>query len=287
MKKASTLKVAAQLREPTTYHPVRENDTRWSSTFQMIKRFLQIQNHLGGVVELLALLPNHLEVDYLTRAFESLKKFDSVTVMLQREGMSFVEAREVFDLFLLDHPDFKTYISDDAAIVEDKLFEKAAMKIVRSLPLSEEEQVVMAPFQKETSPPDAATGVIVVSSDNNDNIDTHNEESYAETLQRKRKRQQIEVVSVKTKEYIDLNVLPGTSVNCERLFSLAKAVLSDTRKRTSPKLFEALVLLKVNRSFWNAYSVGQAMGRINNDSNSVDDDVDDMLDMESDCNDVV
>ena len=62
--------------------------------------------------------------------------------------------------------------------------------------------------------------------------------------------------------YISLDVLPGTSVNCERLFSLAQFILLDTRKRTSPKLFEALILLKVNRSFWNVFMVGKAMGRI-------------------------
>jgi hypothetical protein len=56
-------------------------------------------------------------------------------------------------------------------------------------------------------------------------------------------------------------MLPGTSVICEQQFSLAKHMLTDTRKRTVVGLFEALLLLKVNRRFWNEYSVGQAMGR--------------------------
>jgi hypothetical protein len=80
--------------------------------------------------------------------------------------------------------------------------------------------------------------------------------------------------------YIDLNVLPGTSVNCERLFSAAKFILSDTRKRTSPKLFEALLLLKVNRNKWNSVAVGKAMGR------TVDGNVvskEEKLDMQNDC----
>jgi hypothetical protein len=41
----------------------------------------------------------------------------------------------------------------------------------------------------------------------------------------------------------------------------AKFILSDTRKQTSPTLFEALLLLKVNSLYWNVYSVGQAIGR--------------------------
>ncbi len=80
--------------------------------------------------------------------------------------------------------------------------------------------------------------------------------------------------------YIDLNVLPGTSVSCERLFSAAKFILSNTRKRTSPKLFEALLLLKGNRNKWNSVAVGKAMGRTVN-GNVVSEE--DMLDMLNDC----
>jgi hypothetical protein len=91
MKKASTLKVAAQLRDLTSYVPVKENDTRWSSSFRMVDRFLKIQAELSYVVDLLSLLPNHLKVDFLAnhlkvdflaRSFISMKKFDSITVML-------------------------------------------------------------------------------------------------------------------------------------------------------------------------------------------------------------
>ena len=72
-------------------------------------------------------------------------------------------------------------------------------------------------------------------------------------------------------------------MNCERLFSAAKFILSDTRKRTSPKLFEALLLLKVNKCYWNEMSVGKAMGRTVVDSvgNVVDED--DILDSQDDC----
>jgi hypothetical protein len=50
-------------------------------------------------------------------------------------------------------------------------------------------------------------------------------------------------------------------VNCERQFSLAKHILTDTRKQTSAVLFKALLLFKVNRRLWNKYLVGQAMGQ--------------------------
>ncbi len=274
------LKIAAQLRELTSYCAVRENDTRWSSTFEMVQRFLKIQTQLSGVVELLSLLPNHVEIAYLTNAFESLKKFDSVTLMLQREGMSFVESREIFDLFLKDFPAFAYYIGEDALIVENELFEKAVMKIARSLPLSEEQEALVVPLIKEESPP---VEPVEASSSTTKEHGAHNNEdeiSYSEELQQKLKQQRTEVKADKAKSYINLDALPGTSVNCERLFSAAKFILSDTRKRTTPKLFEALLLLKVNRNYWNVYSVGKAMGKMGEGD---DIDTEDTLDMQNDC----
>jgi hypothetical protein len=114
----------------------------------MIRRFLLIQNELSSVVELLSFLPNHLEVDLLQRSFEEMKKFDSITVMLQREGMSFVESRQIFDLFLQDFPTFKHYLADDANIVEDKLFESSVMAIAKGLPLSDTQREAAIPLLK-------------------------------------------------------------------------------------------------------------------------------------------
>ena len=260
MKKASTLKVASKLRELTSYATVRENDTRWSSTFQMIDRYLRIQNELSSVVDLLSLLPNHLEVDFLTRAHTSMKQFDSVTLMLQRDGMTFVESRQIFDLFLKDFPDFDHFIGDTAATIEEQVFEKAVMQIAHALPLSEEQQNAAQVILRPEDPVDE--NAIPVGDNDDKEVTT---ESYSQELQQKLKRQKRETSNEKANMYMNLDMLPGTSVNCERLFSAAKFILSDTRKRTTPNLFEALLLLKVNRGFWNVYSVGQAMGRTTSD----------------------
>jgi hypothetical protein len=137
MKKASTLKIASQLQELTSYCTVQENDTRWSSTCNMMDRFLEIKKHLSEFKGLLSLLPNHLEVDILSRGFNTMEKFDNATVMLQRDGMSFVELREIFDLFLKDYPDFEHYVGDDALIIENETFKKAVLQISRGMPLSD------------------------------------------------------------------------------------------------------------------------------------------------------
>ena len=123
------MKIACELRELTSYATVRENDTRWSSTYNMITRFLKIQKELSEIGGLLSLLlPNQLEVNVLQRGHDQMKKFDSVTIMLQRDGMTFVESRELFDLFLKDYPAFEHYISSEASIVENLAFVMAIAK---------------------------------------------------------------------------------------------------------------------------------------------------------------
>ena len=71
---------------------------------------------------------------------------------------------------------------------------------------------------------------------------------------------------MKRNHYENFDVIPGTSINCERLFSLAKHIMTDTRKSTTPILFEVLLFLKVNYDLWDAYSVGKAMGRTRHDA---------------------
>ena len=100
--KAATLKVSAKLRQLTKLAVVRENATRWLSTYQMIDRYLKIQMQLSALVELLTLLPTPIEVDTLSRGFKCLQKFQDITIMLQRNGIPFSEVRGIFNLLIID-----------------------------------------------------------------------------------------------------------------------------------------------------------------------------------------
>jgi hypothetical protein len=124
MKKASTLKVASQIWELTSYSTISENNTQWSSTFNMIDRYLCIQTELSSIVDLLSLLLNHLVVDYLTRAHATMEKFDSITKMLQNDGMTFVELREIFDLFLKDYPELHTTLEAKLLLLKTRFLRK-------------------------------------------------------------------------------------------------------------------------------------------------------------------
>ena len=254
MKKASTLKINAQLRKLTTLQTVKENDTRWTSVFAMTTRFFRIQKELSSIQDLFPLLPTHMEVDLLEKAYVHLKGFHQVNMMLQKEAVSFIEVREIFETVLHDYPELDSHLATDAPIVSDQIFEGALAKLANGYPLTEDERESVSCLLKPAGhDADDAFDAAAV------NIDG-NELSYVQKVEHHRKRKKTNNENVASK-YVNLDVLCGTSVECERLFSVPKNILTDTRKKTSPAVFQALLLLKVNRKEWDVYTVGKAMGK--------------------------
>jgi hypothetical protein len=99
------------------------------------------------------------------------------------------------------------------------------------------------------------------------------QEQYSKTLEQRLMQQKRTLETEAPDIYCNLlDMLPGTSVNCKRLFSLAKHILTNACKQTSASLFEALLLLKVNRQMWDEHSVSRAMGQSGKDCSDSDDD---------------
>ena len=256
MKKASTLKVSALLRKLTTLRTVRENDTRWSSTFMMVERFFEIQRELSAVPDLIPLIPNLLEIDLLAKAFVHLQAFNEITVMLQEE-ITFVGVRDIFDSVLIDYPELSGHLGPGAKIVVDAVFEKAIVQIAKGVVLTPEERQSVQGLIRPALADGTSAGSF---SDMSVPLETQGNISYAQKVQDRVKRQKTGKDTIAS-EYINLDIVAGTSVSCERLFSSAKHILTDTRKSTSPAVFEAILLLKVNRSEWDVHTMGRAMGR--------------------------
>ena len=55
--------------------------------------------------------------------------------------------------------------------------------------------------------------------------------------------------------YHNVNYICGSAAEVERLWSLCKYILTNTRSRMTPNLFEALIFLKVNYDYWDAAAV--------------------------------
>ncbi len=224
----------------------------------MVERFFRIQQELSAVPDLIPLIPNLLEVDLLAKAFVHLKAFNQITVLLQEEGITFVGVRDVFDSVLEDYPELSGHLCPDAKIVVDAIFEKAVIRIAKGLVLTTEQRQSVQGLLRPTLPAD---GLSVGSfSDMAVPVEHQGSLSYAEKIKDRLKRQK-KGNDTLASQYINLDILAGTSVSCERLFSSAKHILTDTRKSTSPAVFEAILLLKVNRTEWDVHTMGRAMGR--------------------------
>jgi hypothetical protein len=112
----------------------RRNATRWSSTYYMIKRFLQLFPHLpqmGLPAQTVRFFPTYADVEDLKALFEMMKEFQSATKMLQREdsNINLAYARGLFDELIQLHPQVSTHLANNASIVHNPIFENAIVKL--------------------------------------------------------------------------------------------------------------------------------------------------------------
>ncbi len=143
----------------------------------------------------------------------------------------------------------KTYISSLPSIVHSPHFESGVTKIQRNqihLMYSLGKNACKRLLSPTT---DSAT------------TELHNQSSASMTVSerfelRKRKREE------ETEKYINSDFILGSVAEIERLRSLAKNVLTDNRKSMTPLVFEAVLFLKVKSTYWNEYTVKEAMEKV-------------------------
>ena len=61
--------------------------------------------------------------------------------------------------------------------------------------------------------------------------------------------------------YINVDFILGSTAEIERIWSIAKYLLSDNRKKIEPEVFEALLFLKANHAYWDINNIQTAMLR--------------------------
>lgn len=72
----------------------------------------------------------------------------------------------------------------------------------------------------------------------------------------RRKRRRVET----DHPYIIIDFIVGSSAEIEHLFSIVGRIIAHHRQNMTPLLFGALVLLKLNRGYWDFCTVITAMG---------------------------
>lgn len=237
------IKQAGKLRTKTQLSPVLRNDTRWSSTYSMLKRFFEIRGFLDESDRALAAnLPSGLDLLSLEEAMKDLEEFEAATKDLQDSNRTLLEVRAIFDGLLEKYPGMHYYISNESDFVHSPKFENGIVKV-----LSEQCDKLL-PGERSLLNPFVQTNESTTISP------TKPKSLSAQALNRVKRRKVLA-------EYVSLDHIPPTSNIVERLFSAARLILTDYRKSMDPYTFECLLFLKVNRKKWDINLVSKLVGK--------------------------
>ncbi|GMF49392.1 unnamed protein product [Phytophthora fragariaefolia] len=231
MRKLRTLKQATKLRTKTELLPVLWQDTRWSSTFAMLKRFFRLREFISADDEDLAdCMPSRTAHRKLASLLDNLRDVESVSKRLQADELTLLDARDLCDGLIEIRPLFAKYLgnsegawwpSSNTVIGGRRWGPRAVQALFR--------QRAVAQPQPEAT------------------------EGFAERILKRRKVRDAPVA------YTLLGAIPPTSNTVERLFSVARAVLRHERHRLSPMMLEMILFLKTNSTFWNVATVEQCL----------------------------
>lgn len=225
---------AAELARSTNLKPLKANATRWSSTFEMLKRYVEIRDAIMTVSAVEELVPRGAAHRRVLSLLTKLEELDSVCIKLQAEKRSLGDVRLLFDACVAKYPIMGQYLLGGASIVHSPLFESAVAKLVNDVPLAAGEQRAVATFVV-TAPPQQPR---------DEDVD------FATSILRQAKRPRRSDRSTVSYDPLLLNI-PPTSNRVERLFSGCKLVLSSLRSSLLPVNFETIMFLKGNRDMWN------------------------------------
>ena len=173
----------------------------------MIDRYFKIQMQLSTLLELLTLLRTPIEVGTLSRGFKCHQKFQEIMIMLQRDGIPFSELRGVFNLLIIDFPEMEHHHGRTSSMVIKTNFEEGIMWIAKGTTLTAAQLVAV---------PSLVIMDMPVSSMESESDDK--DVSYA--VRGAKRLRQKEMETIKRDQCVNLDVIPGMSVNCERLLSL-------------------------------------------------------------------
>lgn len=260
----SKLRNRALLRNLTSLSPVTHNDTRWSSKYQMICRFNRIRTELLATADsenasVRINASNSFKLEAL-RYEKMLQFFDIATLELQKRGATLYECRVVIDA-LVESIDANSEIAHSAMFDCRFTPKRVLLKGIHS-PNSHFESGVAKIQSGEvglmTQQEKSACKNLELSSSENIPSENESECDTEHQLSRAIKNKKRKVVGG-TKKYINTRFILGSSAEMERVWSIAKYVLPDNRKLMDPIIFESILFLKVNASYWDLGCVQRAM----------------------------
>jgi hypothetical protein len=247
MTRLKTNKNRGFLRQFTHLAPQGKNDTRWTSTLTMLQRYIELMPHLGKIKDIEQLVLPLSKADELMALVKICQEFEGYTLVLQEDGLMLHEVRDLFDKLMERYPTMDIYLAPDSHIVCHPSFESAVVKVLDGKEglLTAAEKVEIARLLLDQPEPVPVTDVEAV------------HPRAIASMELKAKRRRLDTPPPST--YLNMRFILPTSNIVERVFSKTKLVFTEQRQRLLPTTLEAIVFLAVNRAFWDASTVEQAI----------------------------
>jgi hypothetical protein len=196
MVKLRTIKQAGKLRKKTSLEPVLPNETRWSSTHGMLKRFFEIRGFIDDTdPDLAPFLPAGTDLLGLQKLMDDLSKFQCITKELQKPTITLSDVRVLFDAAFAKFPSTAYYLDKSAQIVHSAEFENAVVKVIDEsfdvLSMAEKDKIAI--FTHQTTCDRV--------------VDDHEELSFVQKAYKQKKRKLID------SNYQKLDYIPPTSTS--------------------------------------------------------------------------
>lgn len=260
-----TLKNRVRLAVVTSLNPEVRNDTRWRSTFLMLRKYLKLVTATDNFSacsfdrSTLNLIPTDDENEIVKEIIKSLKKFDEMCCWLQKDDPSDVKMSKVrfyFDKLIADFPVTQNYLGKDSDLVHSPDFDNAISKI--QLAFDHGKVTVNLSTAERTAVAAYALGSEVQERDNEEEEEEDGDEpSFImegnNEYESKRAKKQPPYRST-------LHISPTSNI-VERLFSRCGIIMRPHRRLMDPSTLEMLVMLRFNRDLWNERDVDLVIAR--------------------------
>lgn len=246
------------LRNMTSLRAITPNATRWTGKCRMMKRFVSIRPELiAASNDADGSIPIDSSPLFLSKVKTSAAMLDAinaVTTIMQTRCFTLAQCRHKIGLLQVeireaeDDPDNplhgctlgNEYLKIRSHLSVNPVFEAAVLKLQNN----NEEQLTRA----------EKAAVVSLHKCESDTT-AGNEEQKLTFKQKLAKRQKLEAPG----KYICADFVLGSVAEVERVWSMAKFIMSDKRNSLKPLMFEALMFLKYNARFWGDQLIAEAM----------------------------
>lgn len=137
MTQFKTLKLSNILRQKTELRPVLRCKTRWSGSYNMVKRYFELKDFIkqladDGVISDDFVLKTRT-IQELQLLLQEMEKLNSVMLSLQSSDIDLLDSRKLFDHTLKSFPTMSSYLATDAIIVHSPEFENAVVSLLKKV----------------------------------------------------------------------------------------------------------------------------------------------------------